>query len=494
MQLGELVSPEILFAEPTPEDLLNRAIALLEPEEERERTSLYDFVQLFWSVLEPSRPFIPNWHIEVMCEHLEAISRREIFKLIINVPPGASKSILVNAFWPAWEWAEINPSLRYLCTSYARQLVLRDSRKCRAIIRSPLYQQMYGHLFMMDPRQDNVIKFANNHTGFRLCSTVGGLGTGERADRILCDDPYKVSNSESDTIRTTTNEWWSQEMSSRNADPYSAWLVIMQRVHGNDLSDICKELGYESLIIPMEYEGNKQISTCLDIEDPRTEDRELMFPERFDETFCKDMLITLRAYGFAAQMQQRPVPKEGGIINESWFNYTKYLPDEVDYILISVDTANKDKDINAYNAIGVFLVDENRIIVAEVYREHLNQPDLKRRVKEIASVWHPNVLVIEDAASGTGLIQFLQEETTLPIFPNKPKGSKRSRLENESPTVQAGNVYLWEGQDWVHEFKKEICTAPFGKYWDQCDMFSQGLKYLREQRSTKTGMQLLSGG
>lgn len=454
---------------------------------------LIEFVEVFWPVLEPSRPFVRNWHIDAICEHLEAITYGDIHKLVINVPPGSSKSMLTSVFWPAWEWAEVQASLRYLFTSYAEALALRDSVKCRRLIRSRAFQDRYGGRFTIIPGQDTKKRFDNSETGFRLASSVGGLGTGERGDRICCDDPHKVSEAESDTVREAAVEWWALEMSTRNNDSNSAWLVIMQRVHDNDVAGhSLKNLGYESLVIPMEYEGHVQISTILEWDDPRSQVGELMFPARFDRKWCDDILVTLRPYGYASQMQQRPVPKEGGIIEEKWFKHVTSLPpaDEVLSVIISADTANKDNNLNAYNAFGVFILTQTKIILAEVSRKHMKQPELLRTCKNLAAKWQPSVILIEDKGSGTGLADYMEEETRWPIERMMPKFPKPVRLTIESAAISTGRVYLFEGQDWEHDFLKEVCVAPFGTYWDQCDMLSQALKYIRT-KSERTGADLL---
>jgi predicted phage terminase large subunit-like protein len=148
--------------------------------------SLKEFVIGAWHVLEPARAFVPNWTMDAICEHLEAVTRGEITNLVINVPPGSTKSLTTAVMWPAWEWAEVNPSSRWLVATYEASLALRDSVKCRRVIGSRWYQERYGHRFKILPDEDNKKKFENDKTGFRQCLTPRGSGTGNRADYILC--------------------------------------------------------------------------------------------------------------------------------------------------------------------------------------------------------------------------------------------------------------------------------------------------------------------
>ncbi|HZC14509.1 MAG TPA: hypothetical protein VE270_10870, partial [Thermoleophilaceae bacterium] len=100
------------------------------------RRSLGVFVREAWPVVEPGAPYVPNWHIEAICAHLEAITKGELNRLIVNIPPRHMKSLAVTVFWPCWEWLS-RPETRWLFASYAQALSTRDSLKCRRLISRP---------------------------------------------------------------------------------------------------------------------------------------------------------------------------------------------------------------------------------------------------------------------------------------------------------------------------------------------------------------------
>ena len=110
------------------------------------KVELYEFVKAVWPIVEPTQPFVDNWHIRLICEQLEAVTRGEIKNLIINVPPGCMKSLLVSVMWPAWEWAS-DDSRRYLKASYGQDLANRDNVKVRDIVQSAWYQTLFGVRF-----------------------------------------------------------------------------------------------------------------------------------------------------------------------------------------------------------------------------------------------------------------------------------------------------------------------------------------------------------
>lgn len=302
--------------------------------------SLMDFVKFTWRTVEPARPFVQGWAIEAIVEHLEAVTSGHIRKLLMNVPPGFMKSLTTDVFWPAWEWGPRNmPTMRYVCASYSEALTIRDNMRCRNIMKSPEYQELWGDRFAFNPEQDAKMKFANDKTGFKIATSVGGLGTGERGDRVIIDDPHNVIEGESDAKRENVLFWFTEVMPTRVNDPDKAtFIVIMQRVHERDVSGLIleKELGFEHLCIPMRYEVDhpfavKNRSRIGWRGDPRSKDGDLAFPQRFSKDACFEMEKAMMAWGgtyaVAGQMQQRPEPRGGGMVKTEWYEVVKGLPE-----------------------------------------------------------------------------------------------------------------------------------------------------------------------
>lgn len=146
---------------------------------------LLEFVRYFWHVLEPTTPFIDGWVVEAICMHLEAVTRGEINRIVINVSPGFCKSMIVNVFFPAWEWSAAGmPSMRYVTFSYGAHLTLRDNQKFRDLLISPEFTEIWGSTVKL--KKAGEIKPENEATGWKFASSVGGVGTGERGNRVLC--------------------------------------------------------------------------------------------------------------------------------------------------------------------------------------------------------------------------------------------------------------------------------------------------------------------
>jgi len=231
-------------------------------------------------VLEPGRRLVTGWPIEAIAEHLEAVTRGEIQKLLITVPPGSMKSLLTRAFWPTWSWIS-NPSLRYIGASYAEALAARDNRRAKMIVESDRYRRLFPQV-QLSSDQAQKVNFANTETGSMMATSVKGRATGERGDVFVIDDPHNVLEAESEAIRGETLQWFREVVPSRVNDlDRSAFVCIMQRVHHEDVAAAAIEQGYEHLLIPMHYDALRSRTTSIGWTDPRREEGELIDRKSF---------------------------------------------------------------------------------------------------------------------------------------------------------------------------------------------------------------------
>jgi predicted phage terminase large subunit-like protein len=462
---------------------------------------LKDFIEQAWEVVEPSNPYVPGWHIDAIAEHLEAVSKKQITRLIINIPPRHMKSLLTAVFWPAWEWVK-HSSSRFLFTSYGEKLALRDSRKCRNIIRSNWYQSNWGDRYCLVGDQDAKQRYDTDKTGYRIATSVGGIGTGEGGDYVICDDAHSATEALSDTKRISVLEWWDETMTTREDTPgQSAKIIIMQRLHEKDLSGhlLAKNIGYEHLCLPAEYEGANRCSTSLNFVDPRTEPNEPLHPDRYGEKELKTLKEGLTTYGIAGQLQQRPTPLKGGLMELGWFGRYRTIPDKTQQLLIAQvwDTAQKEKESIHDPWVGAtWVICYDGYYLAEVYRKWMNYPTGKKAVVNMALKYNPDVILIEDKVTGTALLQELPLEEipvmgngSFRLFPYSllgilPDVNKQARMERESCAVQAGKVKLPEMAPWLTDFELEVTRFPNSEYKDQVDMLSMFLRYMRERMGT----------
>lgn len=446
--------------------------------------SLHEYVKLAWNRAEP-KPFTDGWHIQAICEHLEAVSKLQIRNLIICVPPRHTKSLTVSVMWPSWEWGPFDkPGTRWLCTSYAQSLSIRDSWRCRLVIQSPWYQQRWGHRFYLMGDQNEKKRYNTSQGGQRVSSSVEGMGTGEGGDRLVIDDPISLKDIHSQAARQNVIDWYKDVLPSRLNDPKTGCkVIIMQRCHELDLVGYIigetEEDDWEKLILPAEYEKKFHCSTSIGFNDPRKKAGELLWPERFDQSEVNKLKVRLGSYNYSAQYQQRPAPSEGGIIKRHWFQYFKQRPqdlvDEMDIVYQSWDMAFKDLDESDFVCGGVWgIKGADRYRLDEIHAR-LSFTETKKAVKSLTSKWpQTKAVYVEDKANGTAILDDLKSSIS-GMIAFEPEGSKESRAYSVTPEIEAGNVYLPASATWLDEYLEELAQFNKGAHDDRVDETSQAL-------------------
>ena len=458
-------------------------LARLELEYRRAEQSLVHFVRAAWPHLEPGTEYIHNWHIDSICDHLEAATRKEIPRLIINVPPGSMKSTIVSVCWPCWLWIR-NPSERILSGSHNyKGPGARDVRRARKLMKSDWFQARWGDRFKFAGDQDEKTRYENSKTGYRISFSAKSGSTGERGSVIIFDDPHDAAKAMfSQADRETVINVYDQTLSTR-LNKGGVIVIIMQRLHEVDLcGHVVKDEHWEVLRFPMEFEASEPCETILGLQDPRTEPDELLWPEQLSSKELAVLKRRLRPHGTASQLQQRPAPLKGGIIDIDWFRQFVAPPDATQCLEVCQfwDTAQKANELlNAPWVCGTWARTETGFYLLDVYREWMNYPTGKRMAISLAEKWNPSAVVIEDKSTGSSLIQEMQRDTTLPVVPFEPEGDKVTRLSTESPTIEAGSVYLPQSAGWLPDFLRELATFPASDTMDQADMLSMALKWFR---------------
>jgi predicted phage terminase large subunit-like protein len=499
----------------------------LELRRERKKQSrpggLIDFVRKFWNILEPETKLVEGWVLYAICEHLEAVTLGKITRLLINVPPGSMKSLMVNVFWPAWEWGPMGMAhLRYVSFSYSSGLTERDNTKFRKLVMHDKYRELWGDQFNLE--KEGEIKITNDKTGSKFASSVKGIGTGERGDRVVIDDPHDVHKSESDIVRTDTVRWFRETITDRlnNLDD-SAIIIIMQRVHQLDISGFILEQGwpYCHLMVPMEFEAGREPYNTIGWADPRTEDGDLAWPERFSPEAVANIEREKGSFAYAGQYQQRPAPRGGGIIKrEHWRPYTAAecprfgvpwpkLP-VMSYTVLSLDTAQTEKKQNDPSGAVVVGVcrdqwENRRVILMWAWAERLELYDLIKKVEETCRKFKVNRVLIEDKASGHPVAQELrrraqhisdllshnpktQDRSDFGVQLVPPEGDKVARAYAVQNLFECGLIYApAEGtgngdylfKDWAEKVITELAELPKGQHDDLADAMTQALAHLR---------------
>lgn len=457
--------------------------------------SFAEFVKMAWQVLEPHTPLRWNWHMQAMCDHLEGISRGRLkSRLIINVPPGSSKSTIVTVMWQAWEWGPLGRRhLRYVSTSYDLVNVKRDTGKTLDLIQSRWFRKLWPDV---DLKTAGIMSFSNYDTGSRLGVAFRSV-TGKRGDRLIVDDPHSVLGAESDTERDKWTTMFIEGGLNRTNDwETSAIVVVMQRLHENDLTGVllAREYGFVHLMIPMEFEPARRCETPLQVpdpdrpgrtrnwRDPRTEDGELMDPVRVPEAAVEELKKS-GEYMWAGQYQQRPAPREGGLFKVELIDIVDRVPPGGE-TCAGWDLAGSKRKKSPYTARVLMTRVGGDLYIRHVDRRRGSPTDTERMLEEVSvedrnQIANVRISVPQDPGFGGKAFKWRVSEILIGFnYVCTPEtGDKVTRAEPFAAQVGAERVHLLRG-DWNAEYLDELRNFPGGAIKDQVDASSRAFMEL----------------
>ncbi len=508
--------------------------------------SLIEFFKAAWPTMDPA-PYQHGWHLEAIAEHLEAVSYGKIRKLCINICPRHAKTLMCSVAWNAWAWCKepderytlIGPASKYMCLSYGDDLAMDNAILTRRLIESEWYRDRWGQRVNVTPDQANKHKFDTTFGGTRISGSFKSTVTGRGAGIRIYDDPHKMDEVESETIRQHVLRLYDTTLKSRITDPKtSAEVLVAQRGHMNDLSPhFLKDPEVVHLNLPAEFDSARKCVTMLGWEDPRKTDGELLWPDRWGQ---KELApYKSNAFEWAAQWQQMPRVRGGEIFKDDWWQGYEVPADghwdfEPAFALASLDTAFKEKEENDYSALTVWWVydhpttKQRRIVLVDGWKKRLplNGKTVQRRADEderaylrrasrdwglvewvhfTCSKRRVDRLLIEDSARGYDVnreLQRLFSEASWGTLLLPARGEKWIRAHavvdlftNEmiyAPgqwiCTQHGKVkcdcqpetFTWHWRDWAEEIINDICSYPRGEHDDLVDSMTQAFRHLRE--------------
>jgi predicted phage terminase large subunit-like protein len=501
--------------------------------------SLLHFLRGAWRWITPQQ-FVYGWHLEAIAEHLEAVTRGEILRLVINIPPRMTKSSLVSVAWPAWVWAQrpelvgaghrplAGPKVQFLTTSYGAALSTRDSLRTRRLIQTGWYQSRWGGRFELTGDQNAKQRYENDKGGYRLATSVGGTLTGEGGDVIIVDDPHNTIEIESEAMREEAIMWWDEALSTRlNNIVTGAYVIIMQRLYENDLTGhvLSQDMGdWTHLMLPMEYDSRRHCTTSVawrnpftdeeeTFSDPRVDDGELLCPERVPARELERLKGRLGPFGVAGQLQQSPVPRGGAIINADWWmawppevEYVETKKNdsgravvtypEMEYVIASLDTAMTEEEENDFSAMTVWGLwydkhDLPNLMLMEAWNERLPMHSLVVKTIKVCERRQVDMLLIEAKNNGFSAAQEIARLTRgrnwgVVLEPTGKK-NKAARAHACVPTFAAsqvwapaqntgGNIVFFR---WAQAVIDQCALVPRGEHDDLADTATQAINYFR---------------
>ncbi|MEZ3441564.1 hypothetical protein [Alistipes sp.] len=449
------------------------------------RESFFYFVKTFWTVIIKEEP-VYNWHIKYLCDELQALSvsivkrHEKPYDLIINIPPGTTKSTITTIMFPAWLWTQ-DPTIRIITNSYSMDLSIEHTTKSRDIITSDKFSRLFPEVQL---RRDKSAKssYENTATGARYTTSTGGTITGKHAHIIINDDPQNPAQANSELLRKAATEH-TKTLASRKVDKKNTpTITIMQRLHEMDVT------GY---LLAKKGDRVKHICLPAELSDsvkPAALRKHyidgLLDPVRLSREVLAEQLVDLGSRGYAGQFEQNPVADGGNIVKRDWFGIVSpadfariHTAEPVHFF---VDTAFTDKTENDPTGILATCKIGNDLYIIHGQKVRKKFPDLVRFLPEyvMARGYTPRSTVrIEPKANGLSVIHQLKEQTKLNVVPTPtPKDGKDTRLHSASPTIEGGRVILVDGA-WVEEYLEEVCGFPAKAHDEYVDLTVYAVDY-----------------
>jgi predicted phage terminase large subunit-like protein len=391
--------------------------------------------------------------------------------------------LLASVAFPAWCLGH-DPSAQILCVSYAQDLADKLARDCRGIMMGRWYRQIFQT--RLAAHRQAVQEFITTAQGYRIATSTGGVLTGRGADIILIDDPSKPEEALSDAQRQAANEWFDHTLYSRQNDKrHGAIVIIMQRLHEDDLvGHVIAQEPWEVVRFSAIAEAN-EVHEIDTIWGPRSFTRrqgEPLHRDREPRETLDRIRRTIGEYNFAGQYQQSPAPLGGGLVKAEWFKRYREdeRPERFDRIVQSWDTANKATELSDFSVCTTWGVSGKDLFLLAVFRRRLEYPALKRAVREQQSLFNATVVLIEDKASGTQLIQELIADGCHAVTRYQPTTDKIMRLNAQTGVIENGFVHIPETAPWLAEYLHEMTVFPKGKHDDQADSTAQFLDWCKK--------------
>lgn len=451
------------------------------------RSDLSTFVRHCWDLIEPTNPIKWNWHLTEFCNILTDVKNGKIKRLIVNVPPGTSKSLFFSVFFNAWVWSD-DPSQRFLTFSYTDDNTIRDNIRLRDIVRSDWYQESFWKHKQVSLASDQwaKVRFNTSAKGWRIASSVGGVGIGEHPNYIIIDDPIKAEDARSETKRRNCNEWMSTTISTRLALDATI-ILVMQRLHEDDLSGfLLSKSGWEHVCFPMRFETRKaneqDVRNVPDPRDKRTIKDELLWPEQWNEEKVngEELLLGLAASG---QLQQRPVPEGGALFQREWFEFVDAHPTDIE-LCRGWDIAESEDSGDWTVGVKMGRCRRTRLFyVIDVVR--IRKTLIDSLILATAKMDGVRCKIREGSGSGKATIKARSIDLAGFDYAASPETSKEGdKIQRSNPfraQCEMGNVKIVRGV-WNDQYLSVICSFPQGKWDDDVDASSNAFNCLVGQR------------
>jgi predicted phage terminase large subunit-like protein len=472
--------------------------------------SLYHFLRWAWPELS-GQPFVDNWHIKYLCDELEEVARRvgrrerKKHDLLINVPPGSTKTILCSIVFPVWCWTQWY-WMRFITASYSSALSLESAEYCRDLVKSQKFKEIYPDIDIKSDKDTKgnfkIVKkipsLINNYFareksgGNRFSTSVGGTLTGFHGDIIIWDDPINPQQSFSEIQLDIANRWIDETLPTRKTNKeVSVTIGIMQRLSREDPTGHIlskKKENTRHICMPGEIRGYKHMVKPKELVKYYKDG--LFDVNRLSWKVLQELESDLGQYGYAGQIGQSPAPAGGGMFKTDFFQMTSEIFKEKDYLrsVRSWDKAGSQKSGTYTVGVRISRMKDGKFLIDDVKRGQWSSDVREKIIRQTAEVDGGKVDIVIEQEGGSGGKESAESTVRnlagFHVEIKNPTGDKVARADPYSVQVNNGNVML-RTANWNKDFIDEHMLFPASTYKDQVDAAAQGFNYLTRKRNVR---------
>jgi predicted phage terminase large subunit-like protein len=470
-----LTEVDILEHKQTEFAKMQRNPQLVLQDQEVDRLSLYEFLRVFWSEVAETN-FKDNWHVRFLCEELEKVAIRVAKNLplekdlIINIPPGTTKTIICSIMFPAWCWASGWWWMRFITASYSAQLALESAEKSRDLIRSDKFQMVYPTLRIKDDKDTKgnfrIVKRLENNRfrngGNRFSTSVGGTLTGFHGHISIVDDPLNPEQAASEKELENCNRWMEQTLPTRKVDKdVGATVLIMQRLHQEDPTGRAlkrKPDSIKHICLPGQIVDYKKYLNPPEMEQFYTDG--LLDPTRLGPNALHKLLEDLGQYGFAGQIGQNPAPPGGGMFKINRMPILEnVLEKDIKKTIRYWDKAATEEDGSYTAGVKMSKMKDKSFIIHDIVRGQWSADVRERMMRQTAINDGKDVRIHIEQEPGSGGKESVEASIKnlvgFAAYADRPTGDKIRRADPYSVQVNISNVSLLRG-DWTQAYKVQL--------------------------------------
>ena len=439
------------------------------------------FVELAFPILHPGKKLVHAPYLDVLVALLEGCAAGRKDRVIVNLPPGYMKSMLISIMYVAWRLG-VDPTAKFVCISYGDDLANKHAASTRKLMQSPVYKAIFPGT-VLDKKSEGWLTTTKG--GYRYATAVGSDITGFRPTEIIVDDPIEPEEGSSELVKQKLRSWISSSVLTRFEDnAKNVFILVMHRIAPDDLAGTLQaQGGYFTLSLPLVAEKQETFGSRGEIIMTR-QPGELLHPGRMTLEQVERLKREISPHAFASQYQQRPVFGGSGMCSIDRLACYD-APPKFEHVIHSWDIgATIDGNPSVCTKWGVAANSTGRgnLYLTDVVRLKLELPDVRAAIKAQDRLDKPDLIVIDHRGAGIGVYQELRKAGYRHLYyagdAGRSNDSKIDRFGKALLYMYDGVVKFPVSGTFLDDVLYALATFPELKEFDLIDSITQLVAFM----------------